>query len=203
MIDGRSSPLTSGAIPGAHWTMLDSGWVKLEYAVDPSAQTNAAGVAFDYPEEMMVRKTWLGDGPYRVWRNRLKGATWASGIRLTTTVAGYKDWVFPEFAGYFANVRWLRLTTTEGAADAHDPRRTHLRARRHSQSAPAAIGDADGDDVSAGQPGRRARPSGYGQQVPTRRQPAVRKPTRRLGPRTGITAPSICVSSRRTRNSPS
>jgi hypothetical protein len=114
-VDGKTFSLTSGPIPQAHWTMLDSGWLKLEYAVDPAAQSNVVGVAFNYPEENMLKKTWLGDGPYRVWRNRLKGATlgvWETSYN--TTVAGYKDWVFPEFAGYFANVRWLRLTTTEG-----------------------------------------------------------------------------------------
>ena len=55
--------------------MLDSGWLKLEYACDPAAQSNVIGVAFNYPEQNMLKKTWLGDGPYRVWRNRLKGAT--------------------------------------------------------------------------------------------------------------------------------
>jgi hypothetical protein len=95
--------------------MLDSGWLKLEYTRDPAAQTNLVGVAFDYPEEKMLKKTWLGDGPYHVWRNRLKGGTfgvWETAFNTTET--GFKDWVYPEFAGYFANVRWLRLTTTEG-----------------------------------------------------------------------------------------
>jgi len=114
-VDGKTFSLTSGPIPQAHWTMLDTGWLKLEYDVDPAVQTNVVGVAFNYPEEKMLKKTWLGDGPYRVWRNRLKGTTlgvWETDYN--TTVAGYKDWIFPEFAGYFANMRWLRLTTTEG-----------------------------------------------------------------------------------------
>jgi len=105
-VDGKTFSLTSGPIPQAHWTMLDSGWLKLEYACDPAAQSNVIGVAFNYPEQNMLKKTWLGDGPYRVWRNRLKGATlgvWETAYN--TTVAGYKDWVFPEFSGYFANVR--------------------------------------------------------------------------------------------------
>jgi hypothetical protein len=96
--------------------MLDSGWLKLNYSVDPSVQTNIVGVAFDYPEEKMLKKTWFGDGPYRVWRNRLKGQTlgvWDTPFNDTET--GYKDWIYPEFDGYFANVRWLKLTTTEGA----------------------------------------------------------------------------------------
>ncbi|MGC9942997.1 MAG: glycoside hydrolase family 2 TIM barrel-domain containing protein [Verrucomicrobiota bacterium] len=112
---GNNFSLTSGPIPRAKWTMLDSGWLKLEYAVDPALQTNVVGVAFDYPEEKMLKKTWLGDGPYRVWRNRMKGqmlGVWETAYNTTET--GFKEWVYPEFAGYFANVRWLKLTTTEG-----------------------------------------------------------------------------------------
>ena len=114
-IAGKIFSLTSEPISNAKWTMLDSGWLKLDYSADPSAQTNAIGVAFDYPEEKMLKKTWLGDGPYRVWRNRLKGqelGVWETAYNTTET--GYKDWVYPEFAGYFANMRWLKLATTEG-----------------------------------------------------------------------------------------
>ena len=112
---GKAFSLTSEPIPQARWTMLDSGWLKLDYSVDPTVQTNVVGVAFDYPEEKMLRKSWLGNGPYRVWRNRLKGQTlgvWETAYNTTET--GYKDWVYPEFAGYFANVRWLKLATSEG-----------------------------------------------------------------------------------------
>jgi predicted small integral membrane protein len=112
---GNNFTLTSGPIPNAKWTLLDSGWLKLDYSVDPSVQTNPVGVALNYPEEKMLKKTWLGDGPYRVWRNRLKGqafSVWETPYNTTET--GFKDWVYPEFAGYFANVRWLKLTTTEG-----------------------------------------------------------------------------------------
>jgi hypothetical protein len=114
-IGGKDFSLTSGPISPARWTMLDSGWLRLNYSVNPEAQTNIMGVAFDYPEEKMLKKTWLGDGPYRVWRNRLKGPTlgvWETAYNTTET--GYKDWVYPEFAGYFANVRWMKLATTEG-----------------------------------------------------------------------------------------
>ncbi len=114
-IGGRSFSLTSAAIPNAKWTLLDSGWLKLEYSVDPTLPTALAGVAFDYPEPKILRKLWLGDGPYRVWRNRLKGGTlgvWETAYNTTET--GFKDWVYPEFAGYFANMRWLKLVTLEG-----------------------------------------------------------------------------------------
>jgi Glycosyl hydrolases family 2, TIM barrel domain/Glycosyl hydrolases family 2, sugar binding domain/Glycosyl hydrolases family 2/Beta galactosidase small chain len=117
-VGGKDFSLTSAPISNAKWTMLDSGWLRLDYSVDPAVQastTNAIGIAFDYPEEKMLKKTWLGDGPYRVWRNRLKGPTlgvWETAYNTTET--GYKDWVYPEFAGYFANMHWLKLATTEG-----------------------------------------------------------------------------------------
>src|ERR1039458_3091249 len=114
-IGGKDFSLTSEPISNANWTMLDSGWLKLDYSVDPNVQTNVVGVAFDYPEEKILSKTWLGDGPYRVWRNRLKGQTlnvWETAYNKTAT--GYSDWIYPEFAGYFANVRWMKITTTEG-----------------------------------------------------------------------------------------
>ena len=117
-VGGKDFSLSSAPISNAKWTMLDSGWLKLDYSVDPAAQagaTNDIGITFNYPEKKMLKKTWLGDGPYRIWRNRLKGQTlgvWETAYN--STVTGYKDWVYPEFAGYFANLRWLKLTTTEG-----------------------------------------------------------------------------------------
>jgi hypothetical protein len=72
-------------------------------------------VLFDYPEALVRGKAWLGDGPYRVWKNRLRGATfntWRNSYNHTIT--GWADWIYPEFKGFFANVRWLRLNTTEG-----------------------------------------------------------------------------------------
>ena len=117
-VGGKDFSLTSAPISNAKWTLLDSGWLKLDYAVDPAAQasaTNEIGIAFNYPEAKMLKKTWLGDGPYRVWRNRLKGQTlgvWETAYNTTET--GFKDWLYPEFAGYFANVRWMKIATTEG-----------------------------------------------------------------------------------------
>ena len=112
---GRKFSLTNGPLAQAQWTLLDSGWLKLEYTADPAAQPDRPGVAFEYPEDKMLKKTWFGDGPYRVWRNRRLGGNlgvWETAFNKTAT--GYTDWIYPEFSGYFSGVRWLRLTTTEG-----------------------------------------------------------------------------------------
>ena len=58
---------------------------------------------------------WLGDGPSRVWKNRRQGVSlgvWENTFNRTAT--GYESWVYPEFKGYYANVRWLTLRTAAG-----------------------------------------------------------------------------------------
>ncbi len=110
-IAGRAFSLRGGPIPGAKWQALDSGWFQLDYTADP-ATPGVVGVAFDYPEDKMLSKTWLCDGPCRVWRNRRKGVS--PGV-WRTDVNRSEPWAYPEFDGYFSGVRWLRLTTTEGA----------------------------------------------------------------------------------------
>ena len=72
------------------------------------------GVKFDYPEEKVQSKRWLGDGPYRVWQNRLHGTVydiWANDYN--DPIPG-ESFTYPEFKGYFANVNWMNLKTSEG-----------------------------------------------------------------------------------------
>jgi hypothetical protein len=53
-------------------------------------------------------------GPYRVWQNRLQGT------RLDVWQNGYNDsmpgerWIYPEFKGYFRDVRWADFVTASG-----------------------------------------------------------------------------------------
>lgn len=127
-VNGQPFPLTSEALPGARWSMNDAGWIRLDYAVEPPPPVVApppgtppppalgeVGISFNYPEASLIKKTWLGNGPYRVWKNRTAGplyGVWETAFNATAT--GYKDWVYPEFAGYFAEVRWANLETKEG-----------------------------------------------------------------------------------------
>ena len=57
---------------------------------------------------------WARD-PFGVWKNRLRGTTlgvWETDYNQTAT--GWSHWLYPEFKGCFAGVRWLALDTTEG-----------------------------------------------------------------------------------------
>ncbi|HEY4245250.1 MAG TPA: glycoside hydrolase family 2 TIM barrel-domain containing protein [Lacunisphaera sp.] len=103
-----------GAMRSVRWTITPDGDARLDYEFMGPGVVDILGVDFDYPEEKMKSKEWLGVGPYRVWQNRLKGGTIA---RWDT---GYNDsipgvtWDYPEFKGWFSGWRWMAFTTTEG-----------------------------------------------------------------------------------------
>jgi hypothetical protein len=66
-------------------------------------------------EDYVTGKRWLGDGPYRVWKNRLRGVTFgiwenSCATRLRVIATGLSG-----VQGLFGNVRWLQFDTTEGA----------------------------------------------------------------------------------------
>lgn len=56
----------------------------------------------------------MGDGPYRVWKNRLKGTelgVWDKKYNDTQTGVDSLNVVYPEFKGYYSNLYWMRLNT--------------------------------------------------------------------------------------------
>ncbi|HUJ11918.1 MAG TPA: glycoside hydrolase family 2 TIM barrel-domain containing protein [Verrucomicrobiae bacterium] len=115
MSNGPRLAAADGTLAKLVWQLREDGWLQCNYAYTASGTQDYAGVLFDYPEQFVKRKRWLGDGPYRVWKNRLDGVTlgvWENAYN--NTITGYRDWIYPEFKGCFANVRWLQLETTEG-----------------------------------------------------------------------------------------
>lgn len=70
------------------------------------------GITFDYPEEKIRSIKRLGDGPYRVWRNRMKGtrlAVWEDDYNNTITADPETKYDYPEFKGFFSSLYWSRL----------------------------------------------------------------------------------------------
>lgn len=55
----------------------------------------------------------MGKGPYRVWRNRLRGPQWGIWQKnYNNTVTG-ESWNYPEFKGYHANVYWAEMQSDQ------------------------------------------------------------------------------------------
>lgn len=103
---------------GSHyrWTVKPGGFVELDYSFAPIAEPAACyAVGFDLPEDSVASKRWLGDGPFRVWGNRMKGprfGLWENDFN--DGIAGER-WQLPEFKGVFSNVEWMQLHLKNGA----------------------------------------------------------------------------------------
>jgi Glycosyl hydrolases family 2, TIM barrel domain/Glycosyl hydrolases family 2, sugar binding domain/Glycosyl hydrolases family 2 len=116
--DGRGHLVRStytGDLSSVTWRLDPSGWLRLQYAYSLTGPHDFVGVNFDYPETNVLGLTWLGNGPYRVWKNRMRGVetgVWTKDYNDTAT--GADLWKYPEFKGYHASTYWAALRTTEG-----------------------------------------------------------------------------------------
>jgi hypothetical protein len=97
------------------WTIYPSGWVKLKVNYFPAEYfTWFAGVNFSFPEKSIRGVEYLGNGPYRVWKNRMKGGKfgiWKKDYNSTET--GEPPFIYPEFKGYYSNMYWCKFITED------------------------------------------------------------------------------------------
>ncbi len=102
-----------GDLKKVKWTILSSGWLKLEVLYKSPYQNKFMGISFDYPEDQVKGVRWMGYGPYRVWKNRIKGNTlnvWEK--EYNNTITG-ESWNYPEFKGYHRNFNWATIQSKE------------------------------------------------------------------------------------------
>ena len=96
------------------WFVYPSGIVKMQVNYFPAEYfTSIVGVNFSFPEKEMKGVEYMGNGPYRVWKNRLKGnqfGIWNKTYNSTET--GEAPWIYPEFKGYYNNMYWCRFITS-------------------------------------------------------------------------------------------
>lgn len=100
------------------WTLFRSGLLKLEATPLQRwvSQIDYLGISFNYPEEKCTGVRWMGSGPYRVWKNRLKGSTfgvWEKAYNNTVTGESFNNLVYPEFKGYHGLLYWATLKNKE------------------------------------------------------------------------------------------
>lgn len=103
-----------GNMRQAKWTIQSNGNIQLDYAYQYDGTVELMGVMFDYPENQVVSKRWLGEGPYRVWQNRIQGTNFGIWENDYNDPIPGETFIYPEFKGYFNNWKWLSLKTTEG-----------------------------------------------------------------------------------------
>lgn len=92
------------------WTVLPNGVLKLAYTYQlPEGEYYYAGVGFDLPSEEVRSKRWLGEGPYRIYKNRGEGTkmnVWQ--VQKQVNIPGV-IYNFPEFEGFFGNWYWAQF----------------------------------------------------------------------------------------------
>ncbi|ABQ07233.1 glycoside hydrolase family 2 protein [Flavobacterium johnsoniae] len=110
----------SGGLSSIKWIMEADGRFKMELLALKNAsggegfdgaffedKINSFGITFRFPEQEVTGIKWFGRGPYRVWKNRIKGTTygfWEKEYNNTITGESFENLIYPEFKGYHANL---------------------------------------------------------------------------------------------------
>jgi len=95
------------------WVFAPGHPVKLEYQYAQKGDVDFTGITFNYPEEKITGMKWLGRGPYRVWKNRLKGQQFGVWHKDYNNSITGETWGYPEFKGYHAEVNWVVIENKE------------------------------------------------------------------------------------------
>ncbi|BDD11457.1 beta-galactosidase (plasmid) [Fulvitalea axinellae] len=97
------------------WTIKKNGLLNLLATYTPKGGHQHAGVSFNYPEENVSGMRWMGNGPHRVWKNRIAGpdfGVWEKELNNTQTGVPNTDYKYPEFKGYYAETYWVKVLNT-------------------------------------------------------------------------------------------
>lgn len=93
------------------WTIYANGLLDLEVTIKGKRIVkDFKGITFSFPESEVQSVKWMGDGPYRVWRNRMKGTNlnvWSNDYN--NTITGETEYVYPEFKGYYSSLYWAKI----------------------------------------------------------------------------------------------
>lgn len=101
-----------GPLKRVKYKLAPNGLLTLDYAYhhytgDPNNAFDYLGINFDFPEELVTGVKYMGRGPYRVWKNRMKGNSYGVwNKKYNNTVTG-ESWDYPEFKGYYRNFTWV------------------------------------------------------------------------------------------------
>lgn len=124
-IDGNDLVISAafdGPMKSLTYRLKPNGWLSIDYVYAISGAQEYFGIGFDYPETDVKGMRFLGEGPAPVYQNRLAGGTLDVWDRpYNNTMDGDPDnlkpgerFKYPLFKGFYAEVRWLQLDTSEG-----------------------------------------------------------------------------------------
>ena len=88
--------------------------VDVAWEIECTNAVDILGVTFAVDEVQVASKRWLGNGPYRVWRNRPEGVNFGIWENAYNDTIPGVSWDYPEFKGFFSGVRWMELKMKNG-----------------------------------------------------------------------------------------
>ena len=95
------------------WTIFPSGIIRMKVNYFPADYfTSFVGVNFSFPETAIKGVQYMGNGPYRVWKNRMKGNQFGIWKKEYNNTETGESWNYPEFKGYHSNMYWCKFITT-------------------------------------------------------------------------------------------
>ncbi len=110
-----------GSLEQVNWIFHHDGSVGMSVDYYFNGVVDLLGICFDYPEAKVKSKQWVGRGPYRVWQNRLQGPQYGFWQTKYNDPIPGESFEYPEFKGYFADIDWMQIETTEGKFGFIDP----------------------------------------------------------------------------------
>ncbi|WP_298878693.1 glycoside hydrolase family 2 TIM barrel-domain containing protein [uncultured Polaribacter sp.] len=89
------------------WTIKPSGELKLDYTYSVEKGVyEYAGIGMEVKAKAVKSKRWLGEGPTRIWKNRVEGGIYdVHAVEKKINIPG-KVYNQPEFEGCFAPWQW-------------------------------------------------------------------------------------------------
>jgi hypothetical protein len=111
----RIEAKSAGPFKSFAWTVHPDGLLDLEYCYEIDHPTAFHGITFDLPEDQIKSLSWTGQGPERVWANRMRGTWFGSFERGFRKLRPGIDYGYPHSAGYYADVRAAGILTKSGA----------------------------------------------------------------------------------------
>lgn len=97
------------------WIFTPGQPVKLEYSYSKRGEAPVMGISFNYPEEKITGMKWMGRGPFRVWKNRLKGQQFGVWQKQYNNSITGESWNYPEFKGYHSDLYWAVIENSESS----------------------------------------------------------------------------------------
>lgn len=110
----RIETASKGPLESFAWTVSADGRLALEYTYRIDEPVVLHGVSFDLPEREIRGFAWTGQGPERVWANRMRGIRFGKFENEFRKLRPGIDFDYPHGAGYFAAVREASVSTGSG-----------------------------------------------------------------------------------------